>query len=643
MLKINFKDYKFYSYLLIIFGFLSIYNEVDFENNIFFLAILFFSIIQNYLNYKYKNFYSGLIALIAIYIQFRFNDFTISKEYFLNLILIFLFLKFAELNSKENCYFFNYTAVFLGISSLIYGQDLISSLISLTIIFVSIIQLYLLNQTTIIALNIRYILKYLFYSLSIFPIIALIYFVFPRTEINIKLFETQKNQLGIPEKISLGSFQDISDSEEIVFIFDNYESKKKDDLYFRVKVFDVIDKNKDWINLNYQNLLTKFPKSIKIKKENFELNQHSKIILFPHDKQWLPKLKNFSYSNNKIMSNLFNDTQKYNSKISKKIAFKIFPQEKEIKYEKDILEFYTLIPNSVSSNLINWAKKNYLSSESDEEYLKKILKRFKTDDYFYSLNPDPISNNYEKFFFETKVGYCEYYAGVFTILARAANIPARIVSGYYGGSYNELGKFYTFRQQDAHSWVEVYLNNKWVRYDPTLSIPTENIINSNNLNLNNNQTSSGILAEDNNADAVLNVMLYFDYVNYVWTNKFINYGQKERSQFIKENISSDKNIIYLTMLLIILCMMILIYKLLKFIIKRKILFSTFFIALQKNHKKINLSMTHQEMFLNLNSNDQKKYKELFKVYETIKFSSSNPVTFKKFFDINLDILKYKFF
>ena len=233
------------------------------------------------------------------------------------------------------------------------------------------------------------------------------------------------------------------------------------------------------------------------------------------------------------------------------------------------MEFYTLIPNSVSSNLINWAKKNYLSSESDEEYLKKILKRFKTDDYFYSLNPDPISNNYEKFFFETKVGYCEYYAGVFTILARAANIPARIVSGYYGGSYNELGKFYTFRQQDAHSWVEVYLNNKWVRYDPTLSIPTENIINSNNLNLNNNQIAGDNFADDNNTDAVLNVMLYFDYVNYVWTNKFINYGQKERSQFIKENISSDKNIIYLTMLLIILCMMILIYKLLKLLLKEK--------------------------------------------------------------------------
>ena len=122
-------------------------------------------------------------------------------------MLILLFLKFSELNLKENYYFFNYTAVFLGISSLIYGQDLISSIISFLMIIISIVQLYLLNQQKVISLNIRYILKYLLLSFSIIPIIAIIYFLFPRTEINIKIFETQKNQLGIPEKISLGSFQ----------------------------------------------------------------------------------------------------------------------------------------------------------------------------------------------------------------------------------------------------------------------------------------------------------------------------------------------------------------------------------------------------------------------------------------------------
>ena len=59
------------------------------------------------------------------------------------------------------------------------------------------------------------------FALSIIPIIAIVYFVFPRTELNIKLFETKKNQLGIPDKISLGSFQEISDSDENVFIYTN--------------------------------------------------------------------------------------------------------------------------------------------------------------------------------------------------------------------------------------------------------------------------------------------------------------------------------------------------------------------------------------------------------------------------------------
>ena len=93
-------------------------------------------------------------------------------------------------------------------------------------------------------------------------------------------------------------------------------------------------------------------------------------------------------------------------------------------------------------------------------------------------------------FFNTKNGYCEYYAGTFAILARLAGIPSRIVTGYYGGSYNEIGNFYTFKQQDAHSWVEIFINDDWVLYDPTLSVPSNNILNSNNNNFDSFNTSS---------------------------------------------------------------------------------------------------------------------------------------------------------
>ena len=396
-------------------------------------------------------------------------------------------------------------------------------------IIISIVQLYLLNQQKVISLNIRYILKYLLLSFSIIPIIAIIYFLFPRTEINIKIFETQKNQLGIPEKISLGSFQDISESEEKVFIYNNNSENKNEELYFRVKVFDVINKRKDWINLSYQNLLSKFPKSVKL-KENYSSNKKSsQIILFAHDKKWLPKLKDYSFTNKQIQNNIFNNTSEYNNKVSKKLSLEILPNKKEIKYNEDILNFYTVLPNTISPKLINWAKKTYESSEDEKDYLNKILNRFKTEKYFYSLSPDPISNDYSKFFFETKTGYCEYYAGVFTILSRIVNIPSRIVSGYYGGSFNELGKFYTFRQQDAHSWVEVYLDNKWIKYDPTLSIPNENIINTNNLNLSNNRIIEINEDSQENFYQKINLKLYSEYANYVWTNKFISYDGKERS------------------------------------------------------------------------------------------------------------------
>ena len=55
-----------------------------------------------------------------------------------------------------------------------------------------------------------------------------------------------------------------------------------------------------------------------------------------------------------------------------------------------------------------------------------------------------------------------------TYFLREVDVPARIVNGYYGGRYNELGGFYTVRQADAHSWVEVHFGDfGWVTFDPT--------------------------------------------------------------------------------------------------------------------------------------------------------------------------------
>jgi hypothetical protein len=54
---------------------------------------------------------------------------------------------------------------------------------------------------------------------------------------------------------------------------------------------------------------------------------------------------------------------------------------------------------------------------------------------------------------------------------RLAGIPARVVTGYLGGWYNQLGDYWLIRQSDAHAWTEVWLpGDGWTRVDPTAAV-----------------------------------------------------------------------------------------------------------------------------------------------------------------------------
>jgi len=53
------------------------------------------------------------------------------------------------------------------------------------------------------------------------------------------------------------------------------------------------------------------------------------------------------------------------------------------------------------------------------------------------------------------------------LMLRSLGIPARNVTGYYGGELTPAG-YYAVRAGDAHSWVEVYFPGVgFVQFDPT--------------------------------------------------------------------------------------------------------------------------------------------------------------------------------
>jgi len=364
--------------------------------------------------------------------------------------------------------------------------------------------------------------------------------------------------------------------------------------------------------------------------------------MFPHEKKWFPKLDNYNFENSNLNLNLINNTLTTNKIVTNKKSYKLIYDKRDIIYQKKLLDFYTLLPNNISPKLKQWAKINFENTNDPKDYLEKILNEFKTNDFFYSLTPVNQGNDYENFFFNTKTGYCEYYAGTFTILARLAGIPARIVTGYYGGSYNNLGNFYTFKQRDAHSWVEIFIDNNWVLYDPTLSVPNENILNSNNSNFESFETSTVSSNNEQKID-ISRVGIYFEYINYVWTNSFLRYDERSRTNFIKEKLSNKE--MYKSIFFILFSIIAFIYliKILLFIYARNFLYKLFFNKLRKNNKNLSNFMTHQEIYTSLKNIDQKRFENLFKLYEQIKFDKKYEISFKNFYSINFQIIKYAYF
>ena len=98
------------------------------------------------------------------------------------------------------------------------------------------------------------------------------------------------------------------------------------------------------------------------------------------------------------------------------------------------------------------------AAASNQAYIDAVLRMFREQNFFYTLTPSRLDlNSVDDFLFNTRRGFCAHFASAFTLLMRAAGIPARVVTGYQGGDYNRLADYYIVRQSDAHAWSEVWL------------------------------------------------------------------------------------------------------------------------------------------------------------------------------------------
>jgi hypothetical protein len=116
------------------------------------------------------------------------------------------------------------------------------------------------------------------------------------------------------------------------------------------------------------------------------------------------------------------------------------------------------------------------AGNDDAAIVRRAMSMFH-DSFAYTLAVLPSGRNgVDEFLFDTREGYCQHFSSAFVVLMRAAGIPARVVTGYAGGTYNRIGGYWLVRRSDAHAWAEVWLPGRgWVREDPTAAVSPERV------------------------------------------------------------------------------------------------------------------------------------------------------------------------
>jgi hypothetical protein len=110
------------------------------------------------------------------------------------------------------------------------------------------------------------------------------------------------------------------------------------------------------------------------------------------------------------------------------------------------------------------------SGATDTGKADRLMEFLSGDQFGYSLDAsvsDATLDPVEDFVFERRRGHCEYFASSLALMLRAVGIPSRLVSGFKGGTHNQISGQFVVQQRHAHAWVEAWIGSRWVTLDPT--------------------------------------------------------------------------------------------------------------------------------------------------------------------------------
>jgi protein-glutamine gamma-glutamyltransferase len=170
---------------------------------------------------------------------------------------------------------------------------------------------------------------------------------------------------------------------------------------------------------------------------------------------------------------------------------------------------------------------------NDMDFVSAVLKMFAEEPYYYTLTPPKLSDDsVDQFLFDTKRGFCGHYASAFAVLMRAAGIPARVVTGYQGGTFNRFSDYWILRQSNAHAWNEIWVEGRgWMRVDPTASISPQRI--ERDVSDSVNADTATVSSWRGHARWLADARLRFDALRELWRERVLTFNQDSQERLME--------------------------------------------------------------------------------------------------------------
>lgn len=210
------------------------------------------------------------------------------------------------------------------------------------------------------------------------------------------------------------------------------------------------------------------------------------------------------------------------------------PPDKRTKYEVESVlagtlkvrggidrDFYLALPETVSQRLRAKGAELARPGVNAGEKLGMLEEFYRGQKLAYATKGLPTgADPIDDFLFGVKRGNCEFFASSAATLLRLAGVPARLVGGYRGGTYNEMGGYYLVTEDMAHVWVEAYVEGRgWVGVDPSA-------------------WSTGFARRESLGTRL---RLYADLVGFYWDKAVITYDLDKQISLVRNAGSKARN------------------------------------------------------------------------------------------------------